>query len=244
VASQLNPEQFAVHYRAGSTRYYSGRVLFAEVSTDFRQDYFDIERAFGDLKPHPDGSPKATKFIRNYRVLEHMDFGALGSLYITSPNGRVLELSQGEYDKTHQPGFLRTFAEISPPTMLVLTSHDLPGFSAYITDPKNPKGAPRVFFTQIDLDIDEFMQSFKDNPFMPPPLPDVHPAKLRDAIELLRGNSEKAVKGLSLRADLEHIQLGRIRHGFVFAAPNELVYYPMPSLEEIKEKNFEFYRSM
>ncbi len=44
VASQLNPEQFAKHYVAGSSRHYEGKVIFASIDINFRNPYFDIAK--------------------------------------------------------------------------------------------------------------------------------------------------------------------------------------------------------
>ena len=74
VASQLSPEQFAKHFTVGSVRYYEGKVIFAELDTEFRNPYFNIEQGLAGLVPHDDGRPKATKYISTYRTLEHLDF--------------------------------------------------------------------------------------------------------------------------------------------------------------------------
>ena len=52
----------------------------------------------------------------------------------------VLELKPKEYDKVHQQGFLRTFAEIAPLSMLVMSPYDMLEFGKFITQPGNPKG--------------------------------------------------------------------------------------------------------
>jgi hypothetical protein len=78
IASQLEPEHFLKHYVQGSTRYFEGRLIFVEIDPNFRNPFFDIDAAFAELKPHEDGRPKATKFIKSYRVMEHIDFEAIG----------------------------------------------------------------------------------------------------------------------------------------------------------------------
>lgn len=244
VASQLAPEQFAAHYRVGSTRYFAGRLIFAELDSGFRNPYFGIEEALANLKPHPDGRPKATKFVCSYRVLEHIDFKAIKRLHLADPAGHILSLDAGPYDKSHQAGFLRTFVEIDPLSMTVLTSFDMPAFGRYVTDPHNPRGAPKVFFTQVELDVDAFLAEYEKNPFIPAPVPTLHPAKLRDAAIVLRTQKDKGTKGLSLDNDFERIPLRHIRHGFVFAAADEMLFFPMPSEREIEEKNLAFYKAM
>lgn len=244
VGSQLQPEQFARHYTSGSTRSYNGKVIFARVNSEFRHPYFDIESIIDEIKPHEDGRPKATKFIRSYRVLEHLDLSAIETLYLTSPDGHVLELQPQPYVNTHKPGLIRLFAEIVPMRMLVLSNYDFSQFSSYITDPDNRKGAPKVFYTQIDFDITEFIKEYQRNPFIRPPIESIHPSTVRDAYAELIDNAEKHTKGLCLDSELDRIPYKLIRHGFMFASPGESLFFPMPSPREIEQRNFKFWRSM
>jgi hypothetical protein len=244
VGSQYSPEQFARHYMSGSTRHYEGKVIFAELDIDFRHPYFDIESGIEALVPHEDGRPKATKFISTYRVLEHIDFSAVTQLYVTTPEAAVLGLEPAPYDKTHQPDLLRVYAEIVPTRMLVITRLNFPEFGKYITSPSNPKRVPKIFYTQIDLDIEKFMTEFKENPFLNTPMPSVHPSKLRDAIIELQNKPEKLTKGLSLDSNLNQKSYKYIRHGFMFASQDDTKFFPMPPLDEIEDRNFNFWRDM
>ncbi len=243
VASQLDPDQFGKHYQVGTSRHYVGKVIFAEVDIDFRHDFFDIDAGLANVVPHNDGRPKATKFIASYRVLEHVDLDALKSLYLVTPSGHLLELAQGKHDKPHQPGFIRTFAQICPTTVLSMTRLNAVEYARYITRPMHSKWVPTLFFTQIELPADQFLQDFEDNPFISPPFPFVHPAKLRDAILELE-HSDKESKGISLNSDLEHIPYTKIRHGFWLAGENKRVFYPMPDAETIRKENHQFYKNM
>jgi len=77
---------------ASSARYFEGKLVFVELDPEFRHPYFDVESAYAQLKPHEDGSPKATKFISSYRVLEHVDSGD-GKLYICDASGGYVALA-------------------------------------------------------------------------------------------------------------------------------------------------------
>ena len=244
VASQLSPEAFARHYLIGSIRHYSGKLVFAEIDLDFRHPYFDIDAGIRDLVPHPDGSPKHTRFICSYRVMEHMDFDRIQKLYLSTSEAAVLELKPGPYDKVHQSGFLRTFAQIAPLSMLVLSPFDMQEFGRYITKPGNPKGCPSLFYSQIDLNVDEFLRNFEENPFTQAPFSFLHPSKLRDAILQLRQQPKKTTKGLSLFCPLDQISFKRIRHGFMFASQQKYKFFPMPSLHEIETENYKFWQAM
>ncbi len=245
VASHLTPEQFAHHYQLGSGKYYGGKVIFAEINAKFRNPYFNIDKAFKELIPHSDGAPKKTKFISSYRVLEHLDLDMLENLYLSNESGKIQPLEAAPYDKTHKPGYVRTFAEICPLSMMILSSLNAVDFGAFITQADNPKGSPQLFFTQVELDADAFLEDFAQNPLMNSPLPFVHPSRLRDGIlEIKKNNPDKPVKGLSVYSDLNKISFRRIRHGFWFTSQTQHRFYPMPSLKEISEKNPAFYRDI
>ncbi len=244
VGSMLPPEEFGKHYTLGSSRYFHGQVIFAEIAIDFRHDYFPIDEKLADVKPKVDGSPKRTKFIKSYRVLEHIDFGAFKDLFVTSSVGEVLRLEKAPYTRDHQPGFIRTFQEICPLHMIVLSYMDPPEFGKYITSPGVAKGAPKLFFAQIDLNIDEFLSKLATDPFVQSPLPNVHPHKLRDQILEMRANPEKGTKGISLDSVLGQISFLRLRTGFWIAGHDDLLFYPIPDAETLQRDHFQWLRSL
>lgn len=95
VASQLNPEDFGMHYAVGSTKHYSGKVIFVELDINFRDPYFEIDKYLEETKADPvTGRPKRTKFISSYAVLEHVPLSVLKELYLVHPNGKVLPLQK------------------------------------------------------------------------------------------------------------------------------------------------------
>jgi len=243
VASHLNPEQFGKHFLVGTARHYEGKVIFTEINADYRNDYLDIDAGLSDLVPHEDGRPKATKFISSYRVLEHIDLEAVKSLYLVTANGRVLELKQGRHDKPHQPGLIRTYAQICPTTVLSMTKLNADEYAGYITNPSHSKWVPKLFFTQVELPIEQFLREFEESPFMSPPFPFVHPAKLRDAILELE-NTGKESKGISLNSEMEKIPYTKIRHGFWLACEQKSIFFPMPDRDTIRQENPQFYKEM
>ena len=243
IASQLEPEAFARHYTTGSSRHYHGKVIFAEVDAGYRNAYFDIENILGDLKPHEDGRPKSTKFIASYRVLEHVDLSAIGRLYLSTEEGHCIGLDRGDYGRTHKEA-IRIYAEIEPMHMLVMSKLTPPEFGARITEPGHSKAAPKQFYTQLDIDIPEFLEEFEQNPFQPSPIPALHPSTIRDAFHELKDNAGKDSKGIALDSNLDHISYRQLKHGFTFASKGESIFYPLPDPREIEAQNLKFWRTM
>ena len=244
VASMLGPKEFGRHYTIGSSRYFHGTVLFAELDENFRHEFFKIDELLADVKPSPDGSPKRTKFIATYRVLEHIDFSALRNLYVTSVEGEVLELKQAPYERKHGPGFIRTYQEICPFSAIVMSYMTPVEFGGYITALDQPKSAPKTMFTQINLPIDDFLRQIEENPFHASPIPNVHPQKLRERILELQGNPHKGVKGVSLDSAFDRLSFLKLRTGFWFASGTETVFYPIPDHATLEKENFEFFHSV
>ena len=59
VASQLTPEEFGMHYSVGSPRHFTGKVIFVEVDTNFRNPYLRLEDYLKKLRAESVYSEKA-----------------------------------------------------------------------------------------------------------------------------------------------------------------------------------------
>lgn len=244
IASQLPPDLFVKHYVQGSSRYFEGRLIFAEIDASWRHPYFDIDTAFADLVPHPDGRPKATKFIKSYRALEHVDLSALGKLYFCNPSGEFIELDSSGSKPIVRGDEMRILVEINPVRFMVLTRYDLCQFASFITDPRNSKGAPSMFFTQLEFSIEDFMAEFDANPFLSSFVPGIHPAKLHEAVLELKNTRGKYVKGISLDCPIDKISYKMLRHGFMFAKGTETKFYPLLEADEIERTHYRFWKTM
>jgi len=244
VASNLPPTEFGRHYTVGSSRYYHGQVIFAQIDDNFRNEFFPIDRLLKEVVPNEAGRPKRTKFIATYRVLEHIDLSAFMDLYVTSVAGQVLRLEQKPYERAHKSGFIRTYQEICPFSAIVLSHMAPPEFGHYITDPEQPKAAPKVMFTQIDFTIDDFLAQLESNPFHTSPIPNVHPHKLKEQILEIQGNPNKATKAISLDSVLGRISFLKLRTGFWIASQEGEIFYPIPDHETLKKDHAEFVRSL
>jgi hypothetical protein len=244
VASNLGPAEFGKHYTIGSSRYYHGQVVFAQIRDDFRHPFFKIDELLEEVVPNAAGRPKRTKFIATYRVLEHIDLSAFQDLFVTSVAGKVLRLGKKEYTGSHEKGFIRTYQEICPFSTILLSHMNPLEFGKYITDPEQPKAAPKVMFTQIEFTIDKFLQELDADPFHTSPIPNIHPHKLQKQILELRANPNKGLKGVSLDSVLGQISFLRLRTGFWIAAGEELLFYPIPDKATLESKHADFVRSL
>lgn len=240
VASQLDPYQFANHYTIGSAKHFSGKVIFAEIDINYRNQYFNIDNYLDQTIAHPDGSPKKTKYICSYKVLEYIDFKAIQNLYIVTANGKALELESKPYTAINEPGLVRIYQEITPLTNLVASTFDQRDFGKYITSITRSKGCPKLFFTQYDLNVAEFMSKHRESLYSP--IPESNPARLYDFLIELQNTPEKKTKTINLSSTLKDASFLLIRHGFWFIAGDELLFYPIPTEKELEREHYEWYK--
>ncbi len=244
VASQLPPEEFGKQYSVGTKRYYQGKVLFVEVDPAFRNDYFPIDEYFAQTVAHADGRPKRTKIISSYRVLEHLDLSALGSLYAVTVSGATLKLDKTEYATVAEEDHsIRIMQELNPLQLLVATTKDHRSFGSTLTKPDNPKGAPKLFFTQVDLDVDTFLKEWEVNPFLPPPIPGVHPQKLSEVLTFLQSNEEYKTATIGLASVFDDILYRSLKKGFFLSHGEEMLFYPFPSEDVLKRDHYAWWKS-
>ncbi len=242
VASQLEPADFGRYYSVGSARYYSGKMIFIEVDINFRNENLPIDEYLEETKEHPDGSPKMTKFISSYRVLEHLSVESLGALYAATVNGDVLCIQPQSFTPGPSNSRINIIQELNPVQLLVASTYDHAALGKYLTTPGNPRGCPKLFFTQIDLDVDKFLSDWKQNPFLAAPIPGVHPQKLATVLDALKADNQPRTKSIGIQSIFDRISYSRIRNGFFVVAGDELKYYPMPSQESLQRDHYSWWK--
>ncbi len=243
VASQLSPEDFAKHYSVGSPRHFQGKVIFAELDPAFRDagNYLRIDEYLGYTESGVPGSPKRTKFVKSYRVLEHIDFEALLRLYLVTTDGAVLGLDKGQEPSNYGTRRVRVYQELCPLQLLVASNLDPHEFGCYITEESWAKGAPKIFFTQYDVDIDEVLSGGFG---MAGPLPNVNLTNLVMALRELAQKPDKKTKTISLNPNVDAMSYKAIQPGFWFADTKSTVFYRMPSMDELHERHYSWWRHL
>jgi hypothetical protein len=245
VASQLSPEDFGKHYSIGSPRHFTGKVIFAEVDVSFRHEYLRIDEYLALTESGRPGAPKRTKFVKSYRVLEHIDFSALRKLYLVTTNGAILGLEKGQEPQRHGPGGrVQVYQEICPLRLLVASHLDPRQFGNYITQETWSKGAPKIFFTQYDIDVEEVVNSNEVRAFGMGPLPNVNPANLPQALKELQADAKKRTKTVSLNPNLDVMSYKAIQPGFWFASADVTVFYRMPTMDELHKKHYSWWKQL
>jgi hypothetical protein len=235
VASQLPPEDFGPYMAVGTRKNTHGNVLFFEVDPALHSTYFHLADVPNVCIPHEDGSPKRSKYISVYRVLEHLDPSFMGNLYLTTADGRVLGLDASTYVDTHNGGVPNLYQELCPVSPMVVSTLSPAAFTTYMTDPQNPVGVPRILFADLVLERDA-SGNLAGN------LPYENPEHIIDCIDELKAHPEKPTKNVT-RAPHLHGFFHTIRRGFFLGDQQGLKFYKFPSQEELDVKYHQWWHS-
>jgi hypothetical protein len=237
IASMLSPEEFGTYYAVGSAKKSRGQAMFFEVDPDFRDPYFRLEEAYSRCVPHEDGSLKASVYVSVYRVLEHMDFDALKHLYLTTMDGRTLELSPSNQIPSGGEK-LHLYQEIIPVSPLVVSRMGpLDFIEQIVRNPVSLVRLPAIVFTELQLG------ELADDPEMG--LMENLPYSNRDHLRqcLTDVKTKFAATKMVDRVSSPNVQYRTIKNGFFVGNQKQLRYFPMPSPEEIRTNNYRWFRS-
>lgn len=242
VASQLTPEEFGMHYSVGSPRHFTGKVIFVEVDIEFRHPYLRIDEYLNITESAFPGRPKRTKFVKSYRVLEHVEFSALRRLYLVTTEGGVLGLEKGEQSADGKEKGVQLYQEICPLRLLVASNLGPRGFGQFITQETWSRGAPKIFFTKYDIDVAAVVESNEVHAYHTGPLPNVNPTNLPTALKELKEDPSKKTKTVSLNPNIDYMSYKSIKQGFWFSDGQDTLFYRMPTMDELHEKHYSWWR--
>lgn len=236
VASHLGPEDFGLYMAVGTKKLTSGRVIFFEID----EGGLDPERFhLGDIEkrcaPHPDGSPKRSKYLSVYRVMEFIELPAYGKLYLTTSDGRVLGLDSTAYDPSLDEAGPNLYRELCPLSPLVVSSLAPRAFCASLTDPGEAISVPRLFFADLRLDRD-------DRGHLAPYLPYSAPAHIAECIRELSFGDGKRTKTVA-RAPATPGFFRVIRRGFFIGDAKGIKAYIYPSRDVLEIEHARWWHS-
>jgi len=231
IASMLPPDEFGNYFATGMKKQSRGQALFFQVDPHFSSDYFPLSDIKERCQPHADGQPKRSVYLSIYRVLEHLPLQALLHLYLATPDGTVLELSQQPFnDDGHKE--LHLYQELCPVAPRIATSFNPVEFCHFVTHPGYPISVPKLIFAELMLNgmaVDPFLAQPEDLPYS-----DI--THLRDCLIELQLHPEKPTKTVirNLQQDLLY---RAIKNGFFVGDQEKLYYYPFPSFEELETQH-------
>jgi hypothetical protein len=240
IASMLPPADFGAYLSTGTKKRNKGQAIFFEVDLDQIEKLIDMESLNKRCVPKPDGKPKSSVYLSVYKTLEMIPMKALKSLYLTTDHGFTLELKRSVYDRSgEKPGTLHLYQELCPVTPLVASELTPSAFLKKLTDGSTPIVLPKLFFVDLklgDLATNPLSGSVEHLPYS-------NIGHLRDCLEILRGEYDKHMKTVQ-RVYSGSLLYRTIETGFYVGSKDDIAFYPYPSLAELENINYEFFRSI
>jgi len=240
IASMLPPTEFGTYLSTGTKKRNKGQAIFFEVDLGKIEKLIDMDSLNQRCVAKADGKPKSSVYLSVYKTLELIPLSALKSLYLTTDNGYTLELKKETYNTTREVlGKLHLFQELCPVTPLVASELTPSAFLKKLTDGSIPIVLPKLFF--VDLKLGELATNPLNGSVENLPYSNV--GHLRDCLEILKGEYEKHMKTVQ-RVYSGSLLYRTIETGFYVGAKDEIYYYHYPSLAELENINYEFFRSI
>jgi hypothetical protein len=229
-----------MYLSTGTKKRNKGQTIFFEVDLEQIENLIDIDSLNKRCVAKEDGSPKSSVYLSVYRVLETIPVSALKSLYLTTDHGTALELKKTTYDISKETqNTLHLYQELCPVTPLVASGLSPSVFLKTLTDGSRPIVLPKLFFVELklgDLATNPLYGSAEQLPYS-------NIGHLRDCLEILRGEYEKHMK--TVQRIYSGILLYRtIESGFYVGSKDGILYYPYPSMKEMEDINYEFFREI
>lgn len=237
IVSMLPPEEFGVYYAVGSMKKSRGQAIFFELDLDFRHDFFRIDEGIRRCVPHEDGTPKRSIYVSVYRVLEHVPLDVIQKLYLVTQDGRVLGLEPSPDLPEDTPG-LHLYQEVAPVHPLVVSTLGPRGFYELIVkSPTSLLSLPAVCFIELrlgELAGDPERGAVRDLPYS-------NINHLRQCLIDLRTKTVHAK--MVDRTHSTSFPYRTIKNGVFVGNQERLVYFAMPSQEELRARHYRWWRS-
>ncbi len=240
IASMLPPKDFGEYLSTGTKKMNKGQAIFFEVDLSQIENLIDVESLNKRCVPKSDGSPKSSVYLSVYKVLELIPLSALKSLYLTSDNGYTLELKKSPYDESVEGSAkFHLYQELLPVNPMIASTLTPIEFLKKLTNGSTPIVLPKLFFVELQLgDL-----AFDPHKGTTDYLPFTNIRQLRDCLEVLDDKYVKQMKTVQ-RFFSGSLLYRTIAKGFFIGAKDEIIYYKFPSLSELEETDYAFYRSI
>lgn len=237
IASMLPPEEFGSYYAVGSHKKTRGQAMFIEIDPDYRHEFLRIDHGFELCVPHVDGRPKKSVYVSTYRVLEHVPLHVMKKLYLVSAYGEVLGLDSSPDIPEASEG-AHMYQEISPVQPLIVTSLGPRKFHAMITmDEESLIHLPIIVFVELqlgELATDPEFGAVHDLPYT-----FIH--HLREC--LMELDQKDPPTKMVNRVQPVEFPYRMIKSGLYVGDTHSLLYFPLPSREELRSKYYRWWRS-
>lgn len=236
IASQLEPHQFGTYMAIGKKNGSFEQIIFVEID-GFFGEYFDWGYARERCVEHDDGKPKNSVWLSVYRALEHTPLNAMKTMFLVTRDGRTLEISPEEYQPPGNTSYY-VYNELCPIDPLVVSRLEPHEFASYMTNPKVKVAVPTLVFADlktINLENPEATGNIGATY-------DRNLDHFKDCVNTILDDPQKMNKNVE-RSHSSNFSYNIINRGIYIGESTNLVYYPMPSQEILRQKHYDWARS-
>ncbi|NCB07418.1 MAG: hypothetical protein EOM73_04570 [Bacteroidia bacterium] len=235
IASHLEPFDFGHYLSVGTKKQIHGQNIFFEIDPG-RMKNLPEEYIEKHLAPYPNGEPKRSVFCSIYRALESTPLSALKNLYLSTDDGKLLELVSSEFEEIESDE-IHLYQQFNPITTRVASKLLPHEFIQFLTDPKKPVNAPKICFAEL------LLNELALNPNAPlNSLPYPNPDHLRDCLVKLHETSGRLTKTV-LRFMPGDLNYRTIKTGFFIGEKKQYLFYPFPSITDLETTHYSWWRS-
>jgi len=240
IASMLPPKEFGEYLSTGTKKRNRGQALFFEIDLGQIEKHIDKDSLDRRCVAKPDGSPKSSVYLSIYKALEMIPLSAIKSLYLTTDNGHTLELKKTPYDKASEiKNRMYLFQELCPVSPLIASNLAPSTFLKVLTNGSTPIVLPKLFF--VELKLGDLATNPRKGLIDYMGYAEVE--HLRDCLEILSAEDKKQMKTIQ-RVFSGNLLYRSIESGFYIGSKDEMIYYRYPTLAELEDINYEFFRSI
>ena len=237
VASQLPPEEFGRYFwRLAPRRAPMTRRCSSDLKEGFESTEFDFRLVSRACVPHPDGRPKHSLYLAIYRVLERLPLEALGSLWLVTVRGQVLELKASKELPQLSDNFY-LYQELCPVHPLIASELNLP--SSSISSP-----IPASRSSCRDLLHRHRPGGSGPDPRQGTPRELYYPDRfwhLRECLLELQAHEHKRTKTVD-RLHPQQFPYHCIKTGVYVGDQQGMLFYPFPSRADLEGKYYYWWR--
>jgi hypothetical protein len=235
IVSHLTPYDFGNYLSVGTKKRIHGQNIFFELNPEklknVPEEYIETH-----LLPYPNGEPKRSVFCSIYRVLEQTPLAALKNLYLSTDDGKVLEIHSSHFTETESDE-IHLYQQFNPITTRVASKLLPHEFIRFLTDTSKPVSTPKIFFAEL------LLNELAQDPNAPlNSLPYSNPDHLRECLIKLHESKGRLTKTV-LRFMQGDINYRTIKNGFFVGEKEHYLFYPFPKTDELESKYYSWWRS-
>lgn len=237
IASHLDPAAFSVYMATGTRRGASEPLTFLEVTGDISA-VVSAEALEAELSELPEGRIKHSLYLSVYRSLELLPLDSLGPLYLTTPDGKALQLASAPLPESPPAGNHFLYQELCPVRPLVVSKLNPAAFGAHMTDPSVRIHLPKIAFVhkQTVTPSEWGRDGFYSGQYL------ASPSHVQNCFTALDQRPDKLTKVIG-RSRLQTFSYGLIDTGIYIAEHGRALYYPMKSKETLNRDHYGWAKS-